>query len=147
MDRDFQDILRQVRDSGEQKDFENRDLCARWKVLGVGLLFGVLTVSTSVSAFSDASWWITGLLGVVAVMAFAAWDRANIQLVLVAKDQDRQYFLACIRSAKSIDELKQVGLFEHAHLSDRPAWVAQVKVDVANLRKALETEPEWFEAI
>lgn len=146
MGRDFEAIVRQVRDSGEQKNLEKRDVNARLKALGVALLFGVLVLAATTSALSGLSWWITTLWGLAALAALGAWDRATLRSILAAKEQDRRYFLSCLRQAQSIDELNRAGLFAYLPDSGGPAWVTQVKVDVANLRKALGEEPEWFEA-
>lgn len=144
MDRDFETILRQVRDSGEQQDLEGRDVSARFKALGIALLFGLLVLSATASGVAGLSWWITGVLGLMALAALGAWDRATVLSILAAKD--RRYFLSCLRKAQSIDELNRAGLFAYLPDSGGPAWAAQVKADITNLRKALEVEPEWFEA-
>lgn len=146
MDRDFEVILRQVRDSGEQQDLVSRDVNARFKALGIALFFGLLVLSATASGVTGLSWWITGVLGLMALAALGAWDRATVQSILAAKEQDRRYFLSCLRKAQSIDELNRAGLFAYLPDSGGSAWVAQVKADITNLRKALEVEPEWFDA-
>jgi len=146
MGRDFESILRQVRDSGEQKALENRDVNARFKALAIGLLFGVLVLCATASGLVGLSWWVTGALAIMAMAALGAWDRATVQSIFIAKEQDRRYFLSCVREAQCIDELNRAGLFAYLPDSGGPAWVAQVRGDVENLRKALDTEPEWFEA-
>lgn len=146
MDRDFEAIVRQVRDSGEQQTLENRDVNTRFKALGIALLFGLLVLAATASGLAGLSWWITAVVGLLALAALGAWDRATVQSILAAKEQDRRYFLSCLRQAQSIDELKRAGLFAYLPDSGSPAWVAQAKADVTNLRKALGVEPEWFEA-
>lgn len=146
MDRDFTVILQQARDSGEQQALENRDVNARFKALGIALLFGLLVLPATASGLAGLSWWITAVLVLLAFAALGAWDRATVRSALAPKEQDRRYFLSCLRKAQTIDELNRAGLFAHLPDSGGPAWVAQVKAEVARLRKALEVEPEWFEA-
>ena len=123
-----------------------RDVNARFKAIGIALLFGVLVLGATASGVAGLSWWLTGALGIIALAALGAWDRATVQSILAAKEQDRRYFLACLRSAQSIDELKRAGLFAYLPDSGGPAWVVQVRNNVTNLRKALEVKPEWFQA-
>lgn len=144
MDRDFDGVLRQIRDSGEQKSLEDRDVNARFKALGFALAFGFLVLSATATYFLAVSTWATVALGIVALVTLGAWDRATVRSVVVAKEQDRRYFLSCLRSAHSIDELNRAGLFAYLPESSGPDWLACVKADVGNLRKALEVEPEWY---
>ena len=146
MDRDFEAILQQVRASGEQKALENRDMNARFKALGIALLFGLLVLCATASGVAGLSWWVTMIFGAMALAALGAWDRATVQSILLAKEQDRRYFLTCLRSARSVEELNRAGLFAYLPDSGGPAWVAQVNSDLSNLRKALQVEPEWLEA-
>ena len=144
MDRDFEAIVRQVRNSGEQQTLQNRDVNARFKALGIALLFGLLVLAATASGLAGFSWWITSVVGLLALAILGAWDRATVQSIVAAKDQDRRYFLSCLRQAQSIEELNRAGLFAYLPDSGGPAWVAQVKADVTTLRKALGVEPEWF---
>lgn len=145
MDRDFDDILRQIRDSDGQKTLENRDVNARFKALGFGLLFGLLTLCATATYTSDLNGWVTFLFGAAALVALVAWDRANIRSIVLAKEQDRRYFLSCLRSARSIDELNRAGFFAYFPNPHGPEWVAHVRAEVARLSRALKIEPEWFE--
>lgn len=146
MDRDFQGILQAIRESGEQKTLENLDVNARFKALGIALLFGLLVLCATASAFSNLSGWLTAVLGLIALAALLAWDRATVQSILAAKEQDRRYFLSCLRSAQSIDDLNRAGLFAYLPDEGGPSWVAQAKTEVAKLKGALESEPEWYHA-
>ena len=146
MGRDFEAIVRKARDSEAQHTVENRDFKARFKALGIALLFGLLVLAATASGLANLSWWITTAVSLLALAALGAWDRATVQSILAAKEQDRRYFLSCLREAQNIDELNRAGLFAYSPDSSGPAWVARVKVDVTNLRKALGLEPEWFEA-
>lgn len=130
MERDFEAILRQIRDGGEQKTLEGRGVNTRFKALGIALIFGLLVLCATATALTNLSGWITVALGIMALVAVGAWDRATVQSILAAKEQDRRYFLSCLRNAQSIDELERAGLFAYLPESGGPAWLAQVKTDV-----------------
>ena len=145
MDRNFDRVLRGIRDSGEQKKLEDRDVRARFKALGFALLFGVLVLFATSVYLMGVSVWITMVLGILALVILGAWDRANVQSVVVAEEQDRRYFLSCLRNAHSIDELNRAGFFAYLPDSNSPDWAMRVRAEVANFKKALEVEPEWFQ--
>jgi hypothetical protein len=145
MDRDFDAILLKIQHSGEQRSLENRDVSARLKAFGIALIFGLLVLCATAAAFSNLSGWIAATLGIMALLAVGAWDRAMVQSIIVAKEQDRRYFLACLRNARSIDELKRAGLFAYLPEEGGPEWVVQVKADVVALQGALKVEPDWFQ--
>jgi hypothetical protein len=65
--------------------------------------FGLLVVAATASGLSDLSWWVTAALVFLALAALGAWDRATLQSVLVAKEQDRRYFLACAKLKPSMN--------------------------------------------
>lgn len=143
MDRDFDHVLHQIRNSGEQKALESRDLRARYVAFGWSLAFGLLVLLATAAYFMNVTGWAAVVLGVIAIAMFVAWDRACLRSVLFAKEQDRRYFLTCIRNAHSIDELNRAGLFAYLPESSGPSWVASVGGEVGRLRKALNVEPEW----
>jgi hypothetical protein len=147
MERDFELVLRRLQADVEQKSLQKRDAMSRFKALGLALIFGVLVAGVTTSVLVGAGGWSTAVLGASALLAIFSWERATIQSIQAAKEQDRRYFLSCLRNAQSIDELNRAGLFAYFPDSQGPAWVVQVKGEVVRLRRALHIEPDWFDSV
>lgn len=150
---EFDDTLRRIRDSSEQKALQSR---TTRKIL-FGMLFcvvaGALLAPALSSLFSPLAGIGTGISALLAAGFVAVADLKFFkQSVLLAKEQDRKYFLGSLRAAKACNELDWVGLFAYGTSSkpgpqsdaDLRRTAGEVADLAASLRNALYND-EYFQ--
>jgi hypothetical protein len=109
---EFSKKIEQIKTSPEQvreiESVSNAQIKSVLITTGSGILATLLVLS---SFFSEVSGWIVAI-GLIVICGAVVWAVALLQSATVlAKQQDRKYFLECIRAAKNVDELHEAGLF------------------------------------
>lgn len=150
---EFDDTLRRIRESAEQKTLQSRTTTQ--------ILFGMLSCVVAGALLASALWNLTGPLagigtGISIVLAAGFVVVADLkffkQAVSLAKEQDRRYFLGSLRAAKACNELDWAGLFAYGTSikpgaqsdADIRRTVGEVADLAASLRNALYND-EYFQ--
>lgn len=112
MRNQFPRIVTQIKNSREQVELMNAVARDQWKAtlaaFGLGMLAPVLLIMAFLELFD---WWVVAIgVFVLAWLLTKQWKILE-NSVIKAKEQDRKYFLACIRSATNMEELHHAGLF------------------------------------
>lgn len=111
------------------------------KFLGLGAVAGVLLVAGVLCMLGSKWAWGAGLALASVLLFVLAMTRYGWPAVLVAQEQDRQYFLESIRLARNCDELGWAGLFADSRsprsVEDDDAERMRVAALAGQLRRAL----------
>jgi hypothetical protein len=109
----FSKRLDTLRNSEEQSNLQRRSTASIFKGVALCLVSGLLLAIMGV-LFLGSQYLPASLAAVAAftlvVVAITKFFRGSI---LISKEQDRKYFLACVRSASACDELDWSGLFTY----------------------------------
>ena len=106
-------------------------------VAGALMLFAVPFGATSGAA------WGVGLAAAALGMFWVGESRFGIPALDAAKDQDRAFFLECLRSAQACNHLEWCGLFAPPGARKEPLARERVEEIARNLRAALYND-EWM---
>lgn len=111
---EYSNALDRLRNTLEQKELQSR---ARRMMLVSKLLTVLLGVcAVGVWVLFDAQtwrWYEMTAAAVVLLGIFIAVTTFDTRALVIAKEQDRKYFLSCLREAQSDDELLRAGLYAY----------------------------------
>jgi hypothetical protein len=89
--------------------------------------------------------WILPVLVVMVAISYIAWDQYTVKTILIAKEQDRKFFLQCIRKAENIEELNDAGFFAYFTESYGKTWLREVRHHQKKMRHALDSDLDFFD--
>ncbi len=111
MQRDFKKVIEEIRNSEDQQSLQKREMKFRKKAFLAVLSFTIFLMLFIICLlFFDYGWILLGSVVMVAI-SYIAWDQYTVKTILIAKEQDRKFFLQCIRKAENTEELKYSGVF------------------------------------
>lgn len=101
-----------IRESKEQKALQRPAAGFLFKAMATCVVSGALIAAGAIASAGGMRWGIA-LIAASIVLFMLAETRFGIAALKAAKEQDRRYFLECIRSARSCSELDWAGLFSY----------------------------------
>lgn len=117
---------------------------AAWKAIksnlaAVGLF---LSACTALLLYSiDVSKWWSLIPFLIAAALFDTMQKLTKESLIIAKDQDRRYFMASIRLAASVGELNEAGFFMHIDKNDdEDSYVKAARSEIARMRDVIYTK-------
>jgi hypothetical protein len=149
--RDFQGVLRELRESPEQGRLQrqayDKTLAARVLAALIGaVVLGGLAVGALVSWF-----WLIGCL-VIAAALFIWSDKFVVQALVIAKEQEKRHMMASFRAAETVDTLAQAGWFTYLPGLKHPDyyhWLedgAALRLEIYRLQDVTYRDPErWLD--
>jgi hypothetical protein len=138
----FSERLRAIRDSQEQVALQRKAAARLFKAMATCVAAGALLTVGAVIWSASRSWGAAFIAGAVGsfVLAEALFGKPALE---IAKEQDRRYFLQCIRSARGCNELDWSGLFTYNGTTQpgpqSNAALEQTRLRVAELSSQLRT--------
>lgn len=130
----FSERLKTVRDSAEQSALQRRASTKLLKAMATCVAAGVLLAIGAVVVFGSAPWGGAVIAAAVGLFILAE-VRYGKPALDAAKEQDRHYFLQCIRTAQACNELDWSGLFSYNGVT-RPGPQSDVAIEQTRLRIA-----------
>jgi hypothetical protein len=141
----FYRILNEIRESREQVRFQKQANIKAMKsnIAAVLLFISLLAILTLWLA--EVPGWISAIPIVLSFFIFGFMQSYTKEALIIAKEQDRRYFMECLRRAENVDELNEAGLFMYLKgMSDEDydseKALASAKKEVDRLRNALYTQ-------
>lgn len=138
----FEKILDEVRNSSDQVAIEAETMGRLRMAIFLIVLFSALLFSSIalLSIHENKIWCLIPLA--LCIIPFSYAVKAFSDVITLAKQQDRRYFLTCLRASKSITELSGIGFFSYQAETNREG--DELK-QVDKLIKALSTNKNHFE--
>jgi len=131
----FDDRLKQIRESTEQKKMERRAASLLFKAMLMGGVSIAMIAAAAAALLAGAAGPALGLAG-LGVGAFVLAElKFGKPAIEAAKEQDRRYFLECLRAARGCNELDWCGLFAF-NGEIRPGPQSDEDLEQARLRVA-----------
>lgn len=130
----FSERLKTIRESPEQIALQRKASAKLLKAITAGVAAGALLVSGVVVLAGSAAW---GGAAIAASVGLFIWAEARFgrPALDVAKEQDRRYFLDCIRAARACNELDWAGLFTYNGVT-QPGPQSDAAIEQTQLRIA-----------
>ncbi len=145
MQRDFKKVIEEIRNSEDQQSLQKREMKFRKKAFLAVLSFTIFLMLFIICLlFFDYGWILLGSVVMVAI-SYIAWDQYTVKTILIAKEQDRKFFLQCIRKAENIEELNDAGFFAYFTESYGKTWLREVRHHQKKMRHALDSELDFFD--
>ena len=110
---DYETKLREIGNSPEQVALQRKASDEMLKAMGYCVLAGILLAGAALAFFIEQKAASVGLLVISGAAILFADIRHMTQATIISKEQDRRYFLMCIRTAKACNELEWSGLFSY----------------------------------
>lgn len=145
MQRDFKKVIEEIRNSEDQQSLQKREMNFRTKAFLAVLSFAVFLMLFIICLLFFDCGWILPVLVVMVAISYIAWDQYTVKTILIAKEQDRKFFLQCIRKAENIDELNDAGFFAYFTESCGKVWLREVRHHQKKMRHALDSELDFFD--
>ena len=138
----FETIMDEARNSTDQfaieAEMKGRLRMATFLImLFSGLLFAAIAL---LCIHENKAWCLIPLA--LCIIPFRDAVQAFNDVISLARQQDRRYFLTCLRASKSITELSDIGFFSYQSKTKRKG--DELK-QVDKLMKALSTNKNHFE--
>lgn len=114
---------------------------AAWKAIksnlaAVGLFLSACTALLLYS-LDVSKWWLLIPL-LIAAALFDLMQKLTKEALIIAKDQDRKYFMASIRLAANAGELNEAGFFMHIDKNvDEESYVKAARGEIARVRDVI----------
>ena len=145
MQRDFKKVIEEIRNSEDQQSLQKREMKFRKKAFLAVLSFTIFLMLFIICLlFFDYGWILLGSVVMVAI-SYIAWDQYTVKTILIAKEQDRKFFLQCIRKAENIEELNDAGFFAYFTESYGKTWLREVRHHQKKMRHALDSDLDFFD--
>ena len=109
----FMEKLEQIRTTKEQVDLQKQAANKVTKSNLVTLLLVMTLASIVLSFFLNAHWIVYLGTGALAIYLYILSNRFALVSLILAKEQDRKYVMACFREAQNIDEMNWAGWFQY----------------------------------
>ena len=145
MQRDFKKVIEEIRNSEDQQSLQKREMNFRTKAFLAVLSFAVFLMLFIICLLFFDCGWILPVLVVMVAISYIAWDQYTVKTILIAKEQDRKFFLQCIRKAENIEELNDAGFFAYFTESYGKTWLREVRHHQKKMRHALDSDLDFFD--
>jgi len=136
----FSERLKTIRESAEQTTLQRKASAKLFKAMATGVVAGALLAVGAVALFGSAQWGAV-LIAAAVVLFVLAEVRYGKPALDAAKEQDRRYFLDCIRAARACNELDWSGLFSYNGVTQpgpqSDAAIEQTRLRIAELSAQL----------
>jgi hypothetical protein len=136
----FSTRLKTIRESPEQTALQRKASVQLFKGMAACVATGVL-LAIGVVALADSGAWGGAVIAAAVGLFILAEARFGIPALDAAKEQDRRYFLHCIRVARACNELDWSGLFTYNGVAQpgpqSDAAIEQTRLRVAELSEQL----------
>jgi len=99
----FSEQLKTIRESAEQTTLQRKASAKLFKAMATGAVAGVLLAVGAVALLGSAPWGAVLIATAVGLFVLAE-VRYGKPALDAAKEQDRRYFLECIRTARACNE-------------------------------------------
>lgn len=136
----FSERLKTIRESPEQTALQRKAAARLFKAMAACVAAGALLAVGTVFLAGSVAWGgvvIAAAIGLF-VLAEARFGKPALE---VAKEQDRRYFLQCIRAARACNELDWSGLFPYNGVTQpgpqSDAAIEQTRLRIAELSAQL----------
>lgn len=111
---EFTDKLENLRNSPEQITLQRRASRSLLKGIALCVIAGLLLAIALANLLGGQMWLGIGCLGAAISCILVAESKLMKNALIISKEQDRKYFLASIRAARSCNELDWAGLFAYS---------------------------------
>lgn len=136
----FDERLKDIRESPEQTALQRKAAAKLFKAMAASVAAGAL-LAAGVAALAGSAAWGGLVIAAAAGVFVLAEARFGKPALEVAKEQDRRYFLKCIRAARACNELDWSGLFTYNDVThpgpQTDADIEQTRIRVAELSAQL----------
>lgn len=136
----FSERLKTIRESAEQNALQRRASTKLFKAMATCVAAGALLAIGAVVLVGSALWGgavIAAAVGLF-ILAEARYSKPALD---AAKEQDRRYFLQCVRAARACNELDWSGLFSYNGVTQpgpqSDAAIEQTRLRIAELSAQL----------
>ena len=130
----FSERLKTIRESAEQTTLQRKASAKLFKAMATGVVAGVLLAVGGVALLGSAQWGAVLIAAAVGIFVLAE-VRYGKPALEAAKEQDRRYFLECIRAARACNELDWSGLFSYNGVT-QPGPQSDAAIEQTRLRIA-----------
>lgn len=130
----FSERLKTIRESAEQTALQRKASAKLFKAMATGAVAGVLLAVGGVALLGSAQWGAVLIAAAVGLFVLAE-VRFGKPALEAAKEQDRRYFLECIRAARACNELDWSGLFSYNGVT-QPGPQSDAAIEQTRLRIA-----------
>ncbi|MEB2319628.1 MAG: hypothetical protein OZ935_13315 [Pseudomonadota bacterium] len=130
----FDEALKTIRESAEQKALQRVASMKLFKAMATSVAAGAIIALGAVVLAGNTSWG-TALIATAVGLFILAEARYGIAALDAAKEQDRRYFLQCIRTARGCNELDWSGLFTYNGVT-QPGTQSDAAIERTRLRIA-----------
>lgn len=130
----FSERLKTIRESPEQNVLQRRASAKLFKAMVAGVGAGVLLAAGALAIVGGALWGAVLVAAAVGLFVLAE-VRYGKPALDAAKEQDRRYFLDCIRASRACNELDWSGLFSYNGIT-QPGPQSDEAIEQTRLRIA-----------
>jgi hypothetical protein len=142
---DFDDVLVKLRDSELQVELQSRSNACFLKAAAFISGFGLFLVAGVLAGALGGGWIAATILIALSIACLVKAARLQLTTLLIAKEQDRRYFLESLRAATTTEELNKAGLFAYFKTAYGDAWVRDASATIKQLDTAVAEKPDWYE--
>ena len=142
--RNFEETLENIKNSAEQLSYQTKVQKYHYLSCSLFLIFALILVVAIIILFSSLNKNILWIIIPISILTILISEKYHVKSINTAKEQNRRYFLHCLREAESIDELNKVGLFAYYKQDDGDKWTQDVKLSINKFKSALSKSPNWL---
>ncbi len=136
----FSERLKTIRESHDQTALQRRASTKLFKAMALCVAAGAVLAIGAVG-LADSAAWGAAVIAVAIGLFILAEARYGKPALDAAKEQDRRYFLQCIRAAQACNELDWSGLFSYNGVTEpgpqSDAAIEQTRLRIAELSAQL----------
>lgn len=116
--RDFSEVIESIRFNKNQLGIEKEIRWLTFKGFLLSVVSGFCLMAIGALLLLSLTQWFVLLPVSVGTVAFVSLFSVIDKVSILARQQDRRFFLECLRSAESVIELNDAGLFGYQDESD-----------------------------
>lgn len=141
--RNFKESIAVIKNSSEQLKYQSKVEKYHYISCSLFLIFVIIVLLAMVVIFSSLNKNTLWIVIPFSISILLLSEKFHVKSINLAKEQNRRFFLQCLREAESIDELNQSGLFAYFKEDHGKEWTQDVKFSINKLKKALSKQPDW----
>lgn len=130
----FSERLKTIRESTEQTALQRKASAQLFKAMATCVVAGAL-LATGVVILAGSAAWGSAMIAAALGLFLLAESRFGKPALDAAKEQDRRYFLHCLRAARGCNELDWAGLFTYNGVT-QPGPQSDAAIEQTQLRIA-----------
>lgn len=139
--------LKRLRESPEQLRLQNRTWRQSALSRFAAVLLSALVFLALVLHGPEWRWYHYASVVVLLLSVFGWTEHTFYRAIETAKEQDRRYFLACLREAQTVSELNKAGFFAYTGFEpgnnfDIHEWKTMMREECERLSDALYRDPD-----